>query len=99
MKTKYKNRRQFKEMADELGFFNKTELTVFDDQINKKERMLLVNNHKRYVRAMLSLSPAEQENKIKIYQELKVAMLKDALSGTLESSVTKELKELEPTEL
>lgn len=96
MKKRFKNRKQFQEMAQELGFFNKTELVVFEDEINKKQRMLLANNHKRYVRGMLSLSPAEQANKIKVYKELKVQMLRDALSGTLEETMAQSLAALEP---
>jgi hypothetical protein len=77
MKPKYKFRKQWENIAKELGMSDKQFHVAATDSITKRDHMVLVNNHRRFVRGMCDLPLAEQEAKLKVFAE-KMTELKAA---------------------
>jgi hypothetical protein len=58
------NKKILQEIANRLGLYNETLLTVQEDSVTKKGKYELVNNHKRFVKGILKLPKAEQDARI-----------------------------------
>lgn len=77
MKKQYTYRKEWEKIAEELGMQAKTHHVVATNQVTKNDYMLLVNNHKRFVRGMCALPLSEQKAKLSEFygqmSELKAA--------------------------
>ncbi len=81
MKSTYKFRKQWISIANELGMIDKAYHVATTDSITKRDHMILVNNHRRFVRGMCELPLAEQQAKLVVFAE-KMAELKEAQAAT-----------------
>lgn len=68
MKNRFKYRKAWEAVAEELGMVDRT-VQAFTTNKDGKEHALLVNNFRRFVEGMLKLTLAEQEAKLKLFQE------------------------------
>lgn len=75
MKSEYKYRKRWSAIANELGMKDKAHHVAATDAVTKEDHMILVNNHRRFVRGMCELPLAEQEAKLLVFAE-KMAELK-----------------------
>lgn len=69
MKTKFKNRKRLINLANRIGLFDETVLTVQEDPVTKKAKHELVNNQRRFVKGILALPLDRQELRIKLLEE------------------------------
>lgn len=81
MKPEYKYRKQWTAVANELGMADKAHHVAATDPVTKRDHMVLINNHRRFVRGMCELPLAEQEAKLLVFAE-KMAELKVAQATT-----------------
>lgn len=77
MKSKFKYRKQWIAIANELNMKDSQHHVAATDPVTKRDYMVLVNNHRRFVRGMCELPLAEQEAKLKVFSE-KMQELKQA---------------------
>jgi hypothetical protein len=68
MKSQLKLRKEWEKIAVALGMQNKT-VQVATTNSQKLDHMLLVNNFKRFVKGMCALPLAEQEAKLKQFND------------------------------
>lgn len=69
MKAKYKNRKELKKLADDLGLTNHTVHAQVEDPVTKRPSMQLINNQRRFVRGILQLSLPRQALRIKTIRD------------------------------
>lgn len=77
MKPNYKHRSKWIDIANQLGMQDKAHHVAATDPTTKQDHMILINNHRRFVRGMCDLSLTEQEAKLKVFAE-KMTELKAA---------------------
>jgi uncharacterized small protein (DUF1192 family) len=70
MKTNFKNRRTFTELAERMGLYDTTDITGQIAPITNASRLELVNNQRRFIRGMLKLPMAEQTARIAQLREI-----------------------------
>jgi hypothetical protein len=85
MKSEYKYRKRWSAIANELGMLDKAHHVAATDSITKADYMVLVNNHRRFVKGMCDLPLAEQEAKLLVFAE-KMAELKADQASTKASA-------------
>jgi len=81
MKPEFKYRKRWVAIANELGMADKAHHVAATDSVTKQDHMVLINNHRRFVRGMCDLPLAEQEAKLVVFAE-KMAELKAEQSKT-----------------
>jgi hypothetical protein len=81
MKPEYKFRKKWIAIANELKMSDTAFHVAATDSITKQDHMILVNNHRRFVRGMCALPLAEQEAKLVVFKD-KMAELKADQAST-----------------
>lgn len=92
MNKQYKFRKQWEAIANELGMADKAHHVAVTDPVTKKDSMILINNHRRFVRGMCELSLSEQAEKLVAFKT-QMAELK-AANAEVKASTEKELQGL-----
>lgn len=69
MKKRFKNRKEFIRIANELGLPDETVLAGMIDQVNKKPFSILVNNQRRFVNGSLKLPMDQQSRNIELLNQ------------------------------